>query len=156
MKLAASEVVELGIQVEKNGRDFYNSLVDSSKDQKAKEIFRFLADAEADHIAAFKKILSSVSSYEPKEAYPDEYFTYMHAIASGHVFTKENAGKDIARTIKTEAAAIDMALKFEKDSILLFDQMKRLLPDKDKAVVAELINQEQGHIIRLYELKEKL
>ena len=32
---AGSEIVELGIQIEKNGRDFYNTLVSQSKSQKA-------------------------------------------------------------------------------------------------------------------------
>ena len=44
---AASEVVEIGIQIEKNGRDFYNTLKERSKNQKAAEIFSYLAGEEA-------------------------------------------------------------------------------------------------------------
>jgi len=40
---AGSEIVEIGIQIEKNGRDFYNTLDKQSKNEKAKEIYRFLS-----------------------------------------------------------------------------------------------------------------
>ena len=45
-----SEVVELGIQIEKNGRDFYNELVARSESAEAKEIYKFLAGEEEKHI----------------------------------------------------------------------------------------------------------
>ena len=32
---AGSEIVEMGIQIEKNGKDFYETLVGQSKDNKA-------------------------------------------------------------------------------------------------------------------------
>jgi len=34
---AGSEIVEMGIQIEENGRDFYCALTEKSKDKKAKE-----------------------------------------------------------------------------------------------------------------------
>ena len=43
---AGSEIVEMGIQIEKNGRDFYCALTEKSKDKKAKEIFAYLAEQE--------------------------------------------------------------------------------------------------------------
>ena len=39
---AASEVVEIGVQIEINGRDFYNTLIKKSKNKKTKEIFEHL------------------------------------------------------------------------------------------------------------------
>ena len=89
---AGSEIVEIGIQIEKNGRDFYNTVSKNSKSTKAKDIYKYLATEEEKHIAAFKNILDSVEKYEPAEAYPGEYFAYMNALASEYVFTQKEKG----------------------------------------------------------------
>jgi len=82
---AGSEVVEIGIQIEKNGKDFYNTLVSQSENDKAADIFKYLAAEEEKHIAVFQKILDVVEKHEPPEAYPGEYFSYMNALAKEHV-----------------------------------------------------------------------
>ncbi len=52
-----SEIIELGVQIEKNGKDFYNTLLEKSESQKAKEIFQYLAGEEDKHIAVFQKMV---------------------------------------------------------------------------------------------------
>jgi len=154
---AGSEIAELGIQIEKNGRDFYNALAAAqAKNPKFKEIFQYLAGEEAKHILAFQKILDSVQKYEPAEAYPGEYFAYMQALASGSVFTQENKGKEIARTIKDDRQAIDIGIKAEKDSIVFYEGMKKVVPGYDLKIIDEVIAQEQGHLKRLLDLKANL
>jgi len=153
---AGSEIVELGIQIEKNGRDFYNALVKQSKNQKAKETFRYLAGEEEKHIATFQKILDSVHKYEPPESYPGEYFAYMNALASGYIFTQKHKGDEIAKRTKSDKEAIDLGIGFEKDSILFYEGMKKVVPPYDHKIVDELVAQEQGHLTQLSGLKKKL
>ena len=71
---AGSEIVEIGIRIEKNGKDFYDELVAKTKEENAKTAFKELAAEEEKHIATFQKLLDSVNKYEPPEAYPGEYF----------------------------------------------------------------------------------
>jgi len=153
---AGSEIVELGIQIEKNGRDFYNRLVRQSKNQKAKETFNYLAGEEEKHIAIFKKILDKVHKYEPPEIYPGEYFAYMNALASNYVFTKKDKGEEIARRTRSDREAIDLGIGFEKDSILFYEGMKKVVPEYDHKTVNELITQEQDHLRQLSDLKNVL
>ena len=150
---AGSEIVELGIQIEKNGYDFYAALVNQSKSSKAKEVFKFLAVEEEKHIAVFKGILDAVQKYDPPESYPGEYFAYMNALASGYVFTQKNKGKEIAGKIKDDSAAIQMGIGFEKDSIIFYEGMKKVVPGYDLKLVDQLIAQEQHHLKMLSELK---
>jgi len=105
---AGSEIVELGIEIEKNGRDFYNTLTSQSKNQKAKDIFKYLAAQEEEHMAVFQKILDAIQKYEPPESYPGEYFAYMNALVSESVFTKKNKGKEIAKKTKDDRQAVDI------------------------------------------------
>jgi len=153
---AGSEIVELGIQIEKNGRDFYRTLMVQSKNPKAVDIFKYLAIEEEKHIAVFQKILSSLENYQPAEAYPGEYFAYMNALASEYVFTQRNKGEEIAKSIKSDKEAVEKGIGFEKDSIIFYEGMKKVVLEYDQKVVAALIAQEQMHLRQLTELKNKL
>ena len=153
---AGSEIVELGIQIEKNGRDFYNALVKQTKNQEAKRTFKYLAEEEKKHIEVFSKILDSVHKYEPPESYPGEYFAYMNALARDYIFTQKDKGEQIAKKTKNDREAIDWGIRFEKDSILFYQGMKKVIPEYDHRVVDELIAQEQSHLQQLSDLKEDL
>jgi len=153
---SGSEIVELGIQIEKNGRDFYNALVEGSKNRKAKEKFKYLAGEEEKHIAVFQKILNSVHKYEPPETYPGEYFAYMNALARDYVFTKKDKGREVAKNVKGDKEAIVLGIRFEKDSIIFYGGMKRVVPEYDHKIVDKLIAQEQDHLRQLSELRESL
>lgn len=150
---AASEIVELGIQIEKNGRDFYNTLAEESKNAKAKDIFAYLAKEEEKHITVFQGILGKVEKYEPPESYPGEYFAYMNALAGEYVFTKRDKGAAIARKIKNDSQAFDTAIGIEKESIIFYEGMKKIVPAYDQEIVNELIVQEQNHLRILYGLR---
>lgn len=150
---AGKEIVEIGIQIEKNGRDFYNTLLKQSKEVKIEELFKFLAAEEEKHIKAFQKILEQTSKYEAQGLDSDDYYAYMNALASEHVFTKANTGELTARSIKNDKEAIDKAIGFEKDSIIFYEGMKKVVPDYDKKTVDALIIQEQDHLRRLTRMK---
>jgi len=153
---AGSEIVELGIQIEKNGRDFYNALVEQLKNQKAKETFKYLAGEEEKHIAVFQNILDSVHKYEPPESYPGEYFAYMNALARDYVFTQKDKGREIAKNVKGDKEAISLGIGFEKDSIIFYVGMKKVVPEYDHKIVDKLITQQQDNLRQLSELKESL
>ena len=153
---SGSEIVELGIQIEKNGRDFYNALVGKSKNQKAKEKFKYLAGEEEKHIEVFSKILDSVHKYEPPESYPGEYFAYMNALARDYIFTQKDKGRKVAKDVKGDKEAIELGIRFEKDSIIFYTGMKRIVPEYDHKIVDKLISQEQDHLRQLSGLKESL
>jgi rubrerythrin len=153
---AGSEIVELGIQIEKNGRDFYNILIGQSKNQPAKEVFKYLAVEEEKHLVVFQKILDSVHKYQPIESYPAEYFAYMNALASEYIFTRKSKGKEIAQKTKSDIQAIGLGIGFEKDSIIFYEGMKQVVRKVEREVINELIRQEQRHLQKLIDLKRNL
>ncbi|HTY45417.1 MAG TPA: ferritin family protein [Patescibacteria group bacterium] len=153
---AGSEIVELGVQIEKNGRDFYNALASRSKNQKAVGIFTYLAKEEEKHIAVFQKMLEKLDAYEPPQAYADDYVAYMKALAGEHVFTQEHQGEAVAKKAASDAEAVQIGIQLEKDSIVFYEGMKKAVPEYDHKAVNELIVQEQGHLRQLVVLKEQL
>ena len=64
-----------------------------------------------------------------------------------------NTGELTARSIKSDKEAIDKAIGFEKDSIIFYEGMKKVVPDYDKKTVDALIIQEQDHLRRLIRMK---
>ena len=153
---AGSEIVEIGIQIEKNGRDFYNSIAKKSKNQKTKGVFQYLAGEEEKHIAVFQKLLDSVNKYEPPESYPGEYFAYMNALASENVFTQKDRGNNLAKKVTSDKQAIELGIAAEKDSIIFYEAMKKTIPEYDLKIIDELIKQEQDHLRQLSDIKNSL
>jgi len=151
-----AELVQIGIQIEKNGRDFYNTLEGQSNNKKAKDIFRYLAGEEEKHIKVFEKILSAYDSFEGAESYPGEFIAYMKSLAQNYVFTRKGKGLEVARQIKDEAEAIDKGIGFEKDSIVFYEGMKKAVIGANTGAVEQLIAQEQLHLQKLMELKASL
>ncbi len=151
-----SEIIELGIQIEKNGRDFYNVLTKNTKAKKASDIFKYLAGEEEKHIEIFGNILHKIGKYEPSGLDADDYFAYMDVLASEYIFTKEDKGKEIAKHIRNDLEAVNMGMGFEKDSIIFYEGMKRTVPEYDVKIVQELILQEQNHLKILSDLKKGL
>ena len=154
VNFAITDVVELGIQIEKNGKAFYTTVALNSKNAGAKKLFEFLAAEEDRHIHTFERILKNVEETEPPAAQTEEYYEYLDALAGEHVFTKKDSGEGVAKSIKTDKEAIEKAISFEKDSIVLFDGMKKVVPVKDHKVIEELIAQEQMHLSKLLSIKK--
>jgi rubrerythrin len=152
---SGSEVVEVGIQIENNGRDFYSTLSGQAQDSGAREMFKYLAGEEEKHIAAFQKILRKASGYQPQGLTSDEYYAYMNALAGEYVFTQKDKGEEIARNIKSDREAVDKGIVFEKDSIIFYEGIKHLVPSNDAKVIDELIIQEKKHLKKLIDLKQK-
>lgn len=153
---SSSEIVQMGVQIEENGKDFYDAVASASKDESAKSVFQFLSREEEKHITAFKSILSSIENYAPPESYTDEYFAYLKALSKTHVFTQENKGKEVAQKVKSDIEAIELAIGFEKDSILFYQEMKKFVLENRHEAMDELIKQEQTHLSKLSVLRESM
>lgn len=150
---AGSEVVEIGIQIEKNGRDFYSVLATQSKSTKAKDIFKYLAEQEEKHIVVFQGILDKTDKYEPQGLDVDQYYAYMNALASESVFTQKDKGKELAQKVKNDKEAIDIGIGAEKDSMVFYEGIKKVVPGYGQELIDEVIIQEQGHLKQLLDLK---
>lgn len=147
------EIVEIGINIEKNGRDFYGALAQKSTAPEIVETFEYLKEAETEHERVLEELFSQTCEYNPKEAYPEEYFSYMKALSGQYVFTEKGAGGKLAEKIKNNEEALDAAIQLEKDSVLFYEEMKKVVPEKDRSIVDKIISEEKKHVVKLCELK---
>ncbi len=155
-KFSACEIIEIGIQIEKNGKDFYERLADMTPSPDAAKALKELSEAEDSHIKTFREIFSGSCSYQPEGAYPDEYFLYMNSLASDYVFTKEGEGRNAISIVKTYREGIELGISLEKDSILFYQEMKKFVPPGEREKIDKLIDNEKEHLTRLVELKKEV
>ena len=151
---SGSDAVEIAVQIEKNGEAFYAKLAERAPQGEVKELFQYLAEAEKEHVATFQQILKEVFEYKPQDAFPEVFFVYMHELASQYVFTQKGKGEEVASSVKDFSEGIGVALGFERDSINFFEEVKKMVPEKDKGLIDKVIQEEKKHIKQLLDKKE--
>ena len=155
---SGSELVDIALGIERNGVVYYSSLAESTTDASLKDAYNYLANMERNHIETFQKMLDSVGKYQPTYAGEDEaeYELYLKALVDSAVFTNDEVARQMAQRASGWAEAIQMALGAEKDSILFYNEMRELVPERERPVVDRIINEEKSHIRLLSDLKKKL
>ncbi len=151
-----SEIVQFAIEIEKNGKAFYESVAENAKNNTVKEGFKWLAGEEVKHKETFEKILEGLAQHPQPESYPGEYYDYMKALVDENVFTKSDALKNLVEKPVTTAQALKLALGFEKDSILFFTELKKYVPESAQEIMDSLIEEEKKHINNIMSLKKKV
>ena len=152
----ASEMLQMAIEIERSGLAFYEACVGAARDERVGEVFRFMAGEEKRHIEIFKALEEPLAHYELPETYPGELQAYMQALIQERVFAKPETGAQQAVAVENPFQAIAMAIGFEKDSILFYEAMKELVRPSEAEAIDEVVNEEQGHIRRLVDLRVTL
>lgn len=151
------EIVDIGIQIEQNGEAFYKKVLEKVTSDKAKNIFNFLANEEVKHIKMFENIAKEADTIKEDEGnFPAEYFDYVKALASEHLFTNAGQGELLSQKVTTDIEAIEIGISFEKDSIIFYQEMLRMVKDKDVEVLNKIIEQEKMHLTKLISIKNYL
>ena len=153
---SGSELVDIAIGIERNGVSFYDSLVKSAGNEIAKGVYAYLADEERKHIKVFQIMLDSVTDYRPPETYTEEYDLYLKALVDSAVFSDDQVAREMAQKAGSEAEAIQIACRAEKDSILFYSEMRDLVRQSDREVVNKIIEEERSHLRQLSDLKKSL
>jgi rubrerythrin len=151
----AAEVFDMAIQTEQNGKAFYLAASAAASDEEVKKIMAFLADAEAHHEVAFRKMKVEATSHAPRETYDGEREEYIDALLRSRVLRDEETGVRAVANMKQDAEAFDFALAFEKDTILFMFEMREILAEEERQKMDVLIEQERTHVRLLLQMKAK-
>ncbi|MBI4619471.1 MAG: ferritin family protein [Desulfobacterales bacterium] len=147
---SGSEIIKVAIQIEKNGFAFYRSLADSMEQKDVKMLFDHLANEEEKHIRSFESLYETFKDYEPDIPDKEEYYDYIQAMAGMNVFTKKEGIDEVLNKVKDKKDALDMAIRFEKESIIFFVEVKGLVRESQMDAIEELVHQEQEHLRKLF------
>jgi len=149
-----SELVKVAVEDERTGVVFYSKLAEKS--EHLRETFAELASAEEFHLAQFQEMLSELGGVQSREQYPGEYMAYLQALTTERAFPDEATAIRMAEECDGDAEAIQLANRFERDTLVLLNEMRKLVPDKHSAIVDKIAQEEQAHLVTLTEAREKL
>ena len=148
----AGEVFKIAIQIEENGKHFYDEsrkVIDNAAVQK---LFAELGDQEIEHKKKFESLMAQLppASVSPAVWDPDnELDRYIKMMADDHVFVSSVSVRDQLARVSDAKSALKMAIEFEKDSVLFFLTLEEVTEKKEQDLIKTLVKEEQAHLKRL-------
>ncbi|OGS35681.1 MAG: hypothetical protein A2293_01700 [Elusimicrobia bacterium RIFOXYB2_FULL_49_7] len=154
------EICSIGIEIERNGEQFYRKAAEQSQDATLKKLFLELSEWENQHITLFENIRTQTSKDKPygHPIDPDgEEGRYLKAIADSHIFIGKPDIPALVKACPTPDAILDKAIQFEKDSVTLYSALKAHVTDALGSLdVERLIQEEVLHVALLVRKKAAL
>ena len=147
---SASDIVGTAIEIERRGRNVYSKAAAAATNPDVKSFLQFFAGEEARHQAIFEAMAGRIAKTKvPAGATEEEYMEYVQALLDSHaLFCGGAPEKDLADAADA-IAAIELASRFEKDTILYFREMMDLMPVAESGIVKQVLDEERGHLRQL-------
>ena len=156
----ADQALAMAEQIERNGRRFYIRAAQIVAEGDVHRLLLDLAEWEKGHETLFAALRADLTEEEKKATTfdPDgEAELYLQAMADAHVF---NVSEDPAALLsgdETPEQLLNTALGFERDSILFFTGLARLVPKRLGRDKVEAVTQEEvGHVAYLKRQLQRL
>jgi rubrerythrin len=150
------EFLEPAIEIEKNGRFFYEVVARLNRNKEVEEVFAKLAAHEKEHENTFRDMLARLGGYRPHQKYAGEHYQYIRDLAASSIFAGERVQALLSRKPATDVEALEVGIGFEKDSILFYSEMRGMVPEQDREIVDVIINEEKTHLSELTYMTNKL
>lgn len=152
----AEDIYNIGVEVEKNGQAFYAEAAKVAKDEESKKLLEELANWEKGHVSLFEELKNElpddVRSGEDLFDIDNDVAKYFKAAADSHVFKKGVDIQKLVNEINDTLGIFKMALRFEKDSVVLYQGMKSMVSESmGKSKVDKLIDEEMIHVSMMQE-----
>ena len=156
ISFSGSELVNIAIDIERHGISFYDILAKATKNAVTRDLFKYLADSEREHIRIFQGMLAEADMWQMPATYAQEYTAYLRALVDRAIFTEEIITSEVATNADNYIQALELAIGAEKDSILFYNEMSKVISPRAEVQLNKIIVEEKSHLEKLSELKKKL
>lgn len=150
----AREGFELAEEIERNGAKFYRRAAElAGAWPEARKVVLALAGMEDEHERIFHALKLEFTTDDLDEALPDadqQALTYLREMGEAKVFgNREDLAARLVDAISLQEI-YRLAIGFEKDSILFFTAIRKLVPnDLGRNKIDMLITEEVAHVAML-------
>ena len=156
----ADEALAMAEQIERNGRQFYLRAAEIATEGGVRKLLLDLAEWEKGHEALFASLRADLTEEEKRATTfdPDgDTELYLEAMADTHVFNAEQDPTALLAGDETPGQILTLALGFERDSILFFTGLGRVVPERlGKGRIEAVTQEEVGHVAYLKRQLKKL
>jgi len=145
MYYSGLEIIEIAVRIEENGEEFYTAAAKIFKEKTdVKGLFLDLAEKELTHIAIFQKM---ADKFEPEsfEFNKEKSADYIGHLAETHIFGRKDAGAELAKKVTTPQQGLEIAYKFENDSVIFYQELLKKSSGNSKKLIFQIIEEEKEH-----------
>ncbi len=152
---SASELINIAIREEVTGGTYYRAIAERAVTDELKEFALETADMEDAHAEKFRKLLAEVGDYKPVgEQYEGEYQDYLAYLLEGRIFPLGADGVALAERQENDLAAVETAAEMEKNTLLLYQELLRFVPQRQQDVLEAIMDEERQHLMMFTRFKE--
>jgi rubrerythrin len=154
-KYSIVEIMEMAVQTERLGYQFYASMSETfKKTADLSKLFTTLAAKEKIHEKTFAELKEIVAKNGPEPSQWEEVSDYLRAFAESEFFLGRGKALPSMDRVRTAQDAVSFALGFEKETLLYYMELRSIV--REKKVMDEIINEEKSHIVWLQRYKDGL
>jgi len=151
---SAEETLKIAIQIEENGKEFYEGMVPEVNESPIKDLFKDLATQEVNHKNTFKEMLGEAEMERGEDIssllYGELEDSYLEALADSKIFNPANENIRAAKQVDSRDELIAIAISLEKDTILYYYELLELAKSSDdQELIKQVIEEEKTHVKRL-------
>ena len=144
-------VLDLAVWLEKHGREYYEKAEASATDADVKTLFSFLASEEQKHCAIYSDLYEFYTGRSTEnEELLGEYGKFIKLLIREIIGVLDFEG------VPSQEELVERALKFEKNTLIFFNEVRPLFVGKAAAMVEAVCNEEKRHIRQLMEYRASL
>ena len=146
------EVFDLAIQIEKNGEQYYRDARKKISNPSLSSLLEWLADQEEKHLSWFSERKERLETNGDDLELAEMSGSILQGILGDQSFSLKEA--DLSKIDNVEVL-IQLAIEFEKDSILFYEMIGSFIEDSETSEkLNEIIAEENRHIELLEEFEE--
>ncbi|MBI2375792.1 MAG: ferritin family protein [Deltaproteobacteria bacterium] len=146
MHYSGSELVDIAKQIEAAGEAFYSAAMARVADLRVREVLLYLRDEESRHAGTFERLLKGLDEPDGEWRVDESYLGYMRVLADRRVFPSPEAAVEAVARLDGEAALLEYALAFEKDTILFLHELRSAIRPESQALIDALVAEERNHV----------
>jgi rubrerythrin len=149
------EIFQVSIELEHQGQAFYKLLADSTSNQEVARLCSDLADQERQHAATFEKLRAATTKRDESRPMSWDELAFAQTLIEDRVLPDPD---DATETVQQQSAegSLDMAIRFEKDSVLFYQEIVPVVAEADRRAVELIVEEEKLHVLKLLHLKRQL
>ena len=149
------EVIRIAQRNEELGKEFYEAFAKAARNPKVKEFFETMAEQEEQHIRDFAELEKLVADeWTPGPYDESEALAYIRALADSKMAQPMRELAQRAEQVEDLREAIDLAIEFEKQTVLFLKEFLDFTKGKSRRVVRKVLSEERKHILQLCGCRE--
>lgn len=156
-KFSSLDIFSMAHQIEQKIYRFYEAMANENPNKYLRDGFLWLANEKKNQLSSFEKLQRAVERINTSTIDNwAEVSLYFKALLDTKVIPESTNGNSLSQELQDEIGAIQISISFEKDTILFLQELSRWVNPEDQKKIQQLIEQEKGHVLKLFEMKKQV